>query len=166
MCLKKNGLKVAIHEDLFEVINTCRIQLGHAKTAHSHWLNLKDVWHGITEEYVQVLLNLCPVCQSNTKKIVAKQVPLKMILSPTIGHRTQVDLIDMISRETKGGYKWILRYVDHHSGKSDVRASKDKTAAHIAPIIIRIMASTLVPCILQSDNRGEFLGETVAAVNR
>jgi hypothetical protein len=106
------------------------------------------------EEYVQVLLNLCPVCQSNPKKIVAKQVTLKMT---TIGHRAQVD--------TKGGYKWILRYIDHHSETSDVGASKDKTAAHIAPIIIRIMALTLIPCILQSYNGGEFLGETVA-VNR
>eukprot|EP00804_Cyclotella_cryptica_P010559 CCRYP_018798-RA/>CCRYP_018798-RA protein AED:0.45 eAED:0.45 QI:0/-1/0/1/-1/0/1/0/94 len=42
----------------------------------------------------------------------------------------------------------------------------EKAAAEVAPVIIRIMASTLVPSILQSDNGGEFLGETVRVVNR
>jgi len=45
-------------------------------------------------------------------------------------------------------------------------ATKSKTAAEIAPVVIRIMASMLVPNILHSDNGGEFLGETVKAVNR
>ena len=45
-------------------------------------------------------------------------------------------------------------------------ATKSKTAQEIAPVVIRIMASTLVPNILQSDNGGVFLGETLKAVNR
>jgi hypothetical protein len=59
-----------------------------------------------------------------------------------------------------------VRYQDHHSGKSDVGATKTKNAAEIAHVVIRIMASTLVPNILQPDNGGEFLGETLKAVNR
>ncbi len=48
----------------------------------------------------------------------------------------------------------------------DVGATKSETAQEIAPVVIRLMASTLVPNILQSDNGGEFLGETLKAVNR
>jgi hypothetical protein len=83
-----------------------------------------------------------------------------------IGHCAQVDLIDMSSCETDEGYKWIVQYRDHHSGKCDVGATKEKTAVEVAPVIIRIMASTLVPSILQSNNGGGFLGKTVKAVNR
>eukprot|EP00804_Cyclotella_cryptica_P007981 CCRYP_016015-RA/>CCRYP_016015-RA protein AED:0.24 eAED:0.20 QI:0/-1/0/1/-1/0/1/0/44 len=43
---------------------------------------------------------------------------------------------------------------------------KTKTAAENVPVVIRIMASTIVPSILQSDNGGEFLGETLQAVNK
>ena len=42
----------------------------------------------------------------------------------------------------------------------------EASAAETAPVIIRIMVSMLVPNILQSDNGGEFLGETIKAVNR
>eukprot|EP00804_Cyclotella_cryptica_P013319 CCRYP_019812-RA/>CCRYP_019812-RA protein AED:0.05 eAED:0.05 QI:0/-1/0/1/-1/1/1/0/72 len=72
----------------------------------------------------------------------------------------------MTSNETEEGFKWILRYRSHHSGKCDVGAMKGKTAAERAPVVIRIMASTLIPNILQSDNGGEFLGETLEMVNR
>eukprot|EP00804_Cyclotella_cryptica_P026201 CCRYP_009787-RA/>CCRYP_009787-RA protein AED:0.05 eAED:0.02 QI:0/-1/0/1/-1/0/1/0/72 len=72
----------------------------------------------------------------------------------------------MTSNETEDGFKWIVRYRDHHSGKCDVGATKGKTAAEIAPVVIRIMASTLIPNILQSDNGREFLGETLEMVNR
>ena len=74
--------------------------------------------------------------------------------------------MDMTSCETEDGYKWIVRYRDHHSGKCDVGATKNKTSAEIAPVVIRNMASALVPSILQSDNGGEFLGKTLKAVNR
>eukprot|EP00804_Cyclotella_cryptica_P017140 CCRYP_003367-RA/>CCRYP_003367-RA protein AED:0.05 eAED:0.02 QI:0/-1/0/1/-1/0/1/0/72 len=72
----------------------------------------------------------------------------------------------MCSCETDDGYNWIVRYRDHHSGKCDVGATKGKTAAEVAPVVIRIMASNLIPNILQSDNGGEVLGETIKAVNR
>eukprot|EP00804_Cyclotella_cryptica_P031360 CCRYP_012179-RA/>CCRYP_012179-RA protein AED:0.10 eAED:0.28 QI:0/0/0/1/1/1/2/0/63 len=48
----------------------------------------------------------------------------------------------------------------------DVGATKGKTAVEVAPVVIRIMASILVPSILQSDNGGEFLGKTLRAVNQ
>eukprot|EP00804_Cyclotella_cryptica_P001560 CCRYP_003764-RA/>CCRYP_003764-RA protein AED:0.06 eAED:0.01 QI:0/-1/0/1/-1/0/1/0/69 len=67
----------------------------------------------------------------------------------------------MCSCETDDGYNWIVRYRDHHSWKCDVGVTKGKTAAEVAPVVICIMASNLIPNILQSDNGGEFLGETI-----
>jgi hypothetical protein len=140
--------------------------MGHARTARNILLELKNSWFGITAADVQLVIDLCPTCIGNTSRIKVSQTPLKMLFSPTIGHRAQVDLIDMTSNETEDGFKWIVHYRDHHSGKCDICATKGKTAAEIAPVVIRIMASTLIPNILQSDNGGEFLGETLAMINR
>eukprot|EP00804_Cyclotella_cryptica_P019759 CCRYP_009665-RA/>CCRYP_009665-RA protein AED:0.39 eAED:-0.54 QI:0/0/0/0.33/1/1/3/0/338 len=140
--------------------------MGHARTARNILTSLKESWFGITQADVQLVIDLCPVCVGNTSRIRTSQTPLKMIFSPTIGHRAQVDLIDMCSNETQDGYKWIVRYRDHHSGKCDVGATKGKTAEEVAPVIKRIMASNLVPNVLQSDNGGEFLGETVKMLNK
>jgi hypothetical protein len=41
--------------------------------------------------------------------------PLKMIISETIGSRAQVDLIDYTQKPDED-FKWVLCYVDHHSG--------------------------------------------------
>eukprot|EP00804_Cyclotella_cryptica_P006319 CCRYP_010160-RA/>CCRYP_010160-RA protein AED:0.43 eAED:0.43 QI:0/0/0/0.5/1/1/2/0/569 len=167
-CLRhrQTGCRVAIYEDLFDVIRDAHVGMGHARTARNILLELKNSWFGITAADVQLVIDLCPTCIGNTSRIKTSQTPLKMLFSPTIGHRAQVDLVDMTSNETEDGFKWIVRYRDHHSGKCDVGATKGKTAAEVAPVVIRIMASTLIPNILQSDNGGEFLGETVAMVNR
>ncbi len=41
--------------------------------------------------------------------------PLKTIISETIGSRAQVDLIDYTQKPDED-FKWVLCYVDHHSG--------------------------------------------------
>ena len=69
----------------------------------------------------------------------------------------------MSSAETEDRYKWIIRYQYHHLGKYDV---KEKRAVVIAPVAICIVASNLISNILQSGNGGEFLSETIKAVNR
>ena len=163
---RETGVRVAIYEDMFEVMYDAHVGMGHARTARNILNELKNEWFGIIQADVQLVVDLCPNCVGNTSRIRTSQTPLKMLFSPTFGHRAQVDLVDMSFCETDDGYKWIVRYRDHHSGKCDVGATKSKTAQEIAPVVIRIMASTLVPNILQSDNGGEFLGETLKAVNR
>ncbi len=44
---------------------------------------------------------------------------LQFIFSETIGSHAQVDLIDF-SRRPGGPFKWVLHYVDHHSGFAHV----------------------------------------------
>ncbi len=149
---RDTGLRVAIYEDMFDVIHGAHVGMGHAQTARNILNELKNEWFGITQADVQLLIDLCPTCVGNTNRIKTNQTPLKMLFSPTNGHRAQVDLVDMSSCETEEGYKWIVHYRDHQSGKSDVDATKMKTAAEIAPVVIRIMSSMLVPNILQLDN--------------
>ncbi len=89
--------------------------------------------------------------------------PLKMIISNTIGVRAQMDLIDYRRKECLG-YRWILRYVDHHSGFSHVAALKNKTAKQTGRALGRIMSTAVIPEILQSDNGSEFLGKCIQYV--
>ena len=76
-----------------------------------------------------------------------------------------MDLIDMTSQQDPDGYCWILRLVDHLSGFGAVRALKSKTSEECAIAIIQILCSFPDFDILQSDNGGEFLGETVKILN-
>ena len=105
------------------------------------------------------------ICASTRRKITAKQRPLKMILSETIGKRAQMDLIDMSSQQDPDGYKWILRLIDHLSGHGHVRPLFTKTALECGTAIIQILSSSIDYDILQSDNGGEFLGKTIELVN-
>lgn len=163
----KNGecLKVATKERMFEIIMEEHVALGHAKDARNTYKRIKETWYGITREDIQLAVNLCPICFGTQAKINAKQMPLKMILSLTIGSRAQMDLIDMTSQQDPDGYCWILRLVDHLSGFGAVRALKSKTSEEYAIAIIQILCSFPDFDILQSDNGGEFLGETVKILN-
>jgi hypothetical protein len=89
--------RVVIYEDMFNVILDAHLSMGHARTARNILNSLKETWFGITQRDIQILIDLCPTCVGNTSRIRAKQTPLKMIFSPTIGHRAQVDLVDMSS---------------------------------------------------------------------
>eukprot|EP00804_Cyclotella_cryptica_P012261 CCRYP_013846-RA/>CCRYP_013846-RA protein AED:0.89 eAED:0.89 QI:0/0/0/0.5/1/1/2/0/334 len=109
-CLRhrQTGCRVAIYEDLFDVIRDAHVGMGHARTARNILLELKNSWFGITAADVQLVIDLCPTCIGNTSRIKTSQTPLKMLFSPTIGHRAQVDLVDMTSNETEDGFKWIV----------------------------------------------------------
>ncbi len=65
-----------------------------------------------------MFLQLCPYCCPATQKKSKNKVPLKMILTPRIGHQTQIDLID-IGALANNATRNILRYVNHLSGFLD-----------------------------------------------
>lgn len=142
------------------------IESGHGIDSRRIHQLISKTWYGITREDVELAVGLCPICiASQTRKITAKQKPLKMILSVTVGKRAQMDLIDMTSQQDPGGYCWILRLVDHHSGFGATKPLKSKTSKECAIAIIEILSFFPDFDILQSDNGGEFLGETVKYVN-
>ena len=150
---------------MFDIIHKAHRKLGHPRGSRSQYTHIKGEWYGITEEFVKVYIGLCPTCASTRRKITAKQRPLKMILSKTIGKRGQMDLIDMSSQQDPDGYKWILRLIDHLSGHGHVRPLFTKTALECGTAIIQILSSSIDFDILQSDNGGEFLGKTIELVN-
>jgi hypothetical protein len=86
--------------------------------------------------------------------------PLKMIILNTIGKRTQMDLINYRQRACLG-YHWILQFVDHHSGFAHVAPLKRKTAKQRGRALARILSSTCIPEILQSDNGSDFLDKCI-----
>jgi hypothetical protein len=67
------------------------------------------------ESLKPMVVDLCPTYVGNTSRFHMSQTPLKMLFSPTIGHRAQVYLVDISSCETNEEYKWIVHYWDHHS---------------------------------------------------
>jgi len=81
-----------------------------------------------------------------------KQNPLKMILSMEAGSRFQMDLVEM---PYFNGYNYILRVVDHLSKFGYVYPLKTKTSEEVGKSLLCILATSIMPRILQSDNGGE-----------
>ncbi len=81
-----------------------------------------------------------------------KQNPLKMILSTEAGSRFQMDLVEM---PYFNGYNYILRVVDHLSKFGYVYPLKIKTSEEVGKSLLCILATSIMPRILQSDNGGE-----------
>eukprot|EP00986_Skeletonema_menzelii_P013924 scaffold8621_cov87-Skeletonema_menzelii.AAC.1 len=90
------NLRVATKEQTFTIImeDHNHIALAHAKDTRKIHARIATTWYGITREDVTSVLHLCPICMASQTKITAKQRPLKMILSGTVGSRGQMDLID------------------------------------------------------------------------
>jgi hypothetical protein len=74
-----------------------------------------------------------------------------------------VDLIDYRRKECLG-YRWILQFVDHHSGFSHVAALKRKTTQQRERALVRFMSTAAIPEILISDNDSEFLDKCIQYV--
>jgi len=78
--------------------------------------------------------------------------PLKMILSKSCGHRFQMDLIEM---PPCGEHNYILRVVDHLSKFGYVHPLKSRTSLEVGNALVTVIATSMTPRILQSDNGGE-----------
>jgi hypothetical protein len=147
-----------VYERFYDIIKSAHVQLGHARDPRKVYNHIKEDWYGVTEKACQIFISLCPECLPVTRITTkAKMNPLNMIMSDTIGRRAQIDLIDMRSQEYDG-YNWILRYRDHLSGYSHVALLFSKESIEVGFEVLKIMSSTVIPDILQSDNGGEFLG--------
>jgi hypothetical protein len=86
-----------------------------------------------------------------------------MILTPRVGHRAQIDLIDMGALSINGE-QYILCYVDHLSGFGHVHTSKSKVAEEVGVKLIQILSTAAIPEILQSDNGNGFLGKCIEII--
>jgi len=158
--------KVIWYEKIFDVIHEAHLSLSHATYSRTHKILIDKKWWVVPETAIKVYISLCPECLSTTQPPVAESLhPLKMMISSTIGKRAQMDLIDY-RRCPCLGYRWILRYVDHHSGFAHVAPLKRKTAKQTGRALVRIMAATVIPEVLQSDNGSEFLGRCKYYINK
>jgi hypothetical protein len=171
LCRKmKKGppLPVVVTENLHSIILQYHlVDNGHAKSARNQHTAICKEYYGVALKEVQLFIDLCPTCLASKNKISAKMQPLKMMLSPTIGKRLQMDLIDMTScPDPVTGDTWILMLADHHSGYGECDAMQSKEAAETGPKVVRAMTHLPEYDILQSDNGGEFLGHTVKYVNK
>jgi len=86
---------VTTYEDLFDVTKQAHVSLSHARDIKKNKCKLDEVYYSIPESCIKEFLNLCPYCVPSRTKKEQQKVPLKMILTPRIGHHAQIDLIDM-----------------------------------------------------------------------
>ncbi len=121
--------KVLWYELAFDIIHQTHLKPSHSTYARTHKTTIDDVWWGLPENAVQLHINLCPDCVRSTMPPIAEQMnPLRMIISKTIGYRAQMDLV-VFRRKPDKGYRWILCYVDHHSGFVHVAYSQTMEAS-------------------------------------
>jgi hypothetical protein len=115
----------------------------HSTYARTHKTTIDNVWWGLSENAVQISIDLCPDYVQSTKPPVAEKMShLRVIISKTIGCWAQMELVNF-QRKPDKGYRWILCYVDHHSGFAHVACLKRKTSLLVGRALIKL-------CQLQS----------------
>jgi hypothetical protein len=156
-CLYRNNLIVTTYEDVFDVMKAAHVALGHARDIKKNKQRLDQEYYSIPESCIRKFLDLCPFCIPAETKRDKHKVPLKMILTPRVGHQAQIDLIDMGALAIDGT-RCILRYVDHLSGFLHAHPMRSKTAEECGINLLKILSTSVIPEIIQSDNGIEFLG--------
>jgi hypothetical protein len=159
-------LLVPAYEEIFNILKFHHTSLSHIKDFTKNKDEVDKIWYSIPKSCIKIFLNLCPICYSGSNPAwSSKQNPLKFIYSPRVGHRAQMDLIEM---ETQSciGYEHILHYTDHLSGFSYVAPLKSKLAKPIGMKLLKIFSTSIILEILQSDNGSEFLGKCIDLIKK
>ncbi len=162
-CLYRNNKLVTTYEDVFDVMKQAHVSLSHPRDIKKNKCKLDEVYYSIPESCIKEFLRLCPYCVPSRTKKEQHKAPLKMILTPRIGHRAQIDLIDMGALAIEG-VRYVLRYVDHLSGFSYVDTLKTKSAEEVGVKLLKILSTAVIPELLQSDNGNEFLGKCIEII--
>jgi hypothetical protein len=162
-CLYRKNLMVTTYKEVFDVMLSKHASLGHARDIKKNKAKLDQEYYLIPESCVKLFLQICPDCFPARQKKQNNKVPLKMILTPRIGHRAQIDLIDMGALAISGEH-CILWYVDHLSGFSYVHTLKSKAAEEVGVKLIQILSTEVVPEILQLDNGNGSLGKYIEII--
>ena len=58
-----SGRKVAVFENVFDIIDLAHHQIGHARDIRKNKGTVDSTWYGVPEQAVRVYLSLCPECQ-------------------------------------------------------------------------------------------------------
>ena len=86
---------------------------------------------------IQLLLDLCPICQETKGKKSKHKIIHKPIIPETVGVREQADLADLQLFEDNG-YKFILNSQDCFSKFIILRTLKTKTTVEVADCLMGI----------------------------
>jgi hypothetical protein len=158
--------KVPVYEELFNIIHQQHINSGHQRYSRPQKQQIDQLWFGVTDDCIKTYVALCPECLLLARVPKAEKLnSLKTILSPTIGSRAQMDLIDL-NRYRDGPYCWVLRYIDHHSGFSYVAPLTSKSSLVVGHELGRSLGTAVMPEILQSNTGTEFLGECIVLLKK
>ena len=152
---------VVCYEDLFETLYQAHLATNHQKE-RKMYNKLKESTCGICAEVCAIYLTGC-WCQQH-QPLISKERQLKPIITVGYNFRMQIDLIDMQSKPSKRGHKWILSMVDHGIKFALARPLFTKRAEEIAQVLLIIFLEQGAPRILQSDNGREFINAIIKAL--
>lgn len=151
---KLSGKKLLKQSDCALVLKQCHDQKQHCgrQTTIQH---IKAEFVYIPENIVVDYLKKCNICASRTA--LPKPVTGKAIYAKGVMHHVEVDLIDMSSRPD-GESKYIIHMQDHTSKYCWAKPLSSKHCSGVTRFIRNVFYTFGPPCILQSDNGGEFVG--------
>jgi hypothetical protein len=129
-CKSREPLLIPTFEEIFDIMCKAHNLLSHPRDYKKNEAELDRTYYSIPNQCIKLFLKLCPLCSPCRKRTAKSRAPLRMILSPTFGHRAQIDLIDMQTKAIHG-YKYILRYVGHLSGFAHVACCCTKSAQEV-----------------------------------
>lgn len=116
--------KVAYFEVIFDIIQEAHQQLARSRDPRKLKIHIDETWWGIPEIAVKCYRDLCPdFVKLKTPYKVESLDGSHLIISDVVGSRAQLYLIEY-PNSGDSTWKWILRYVDYHSGFSQVRKVK------------------------------------------
>ncbi|XP_023230700.1 KRAB-A domain-containing protein 2-like [Centruroides sculpturatus] len=135
-CSEGNIKYFILAEELYDIIDAAHRAVRRDRLLAETSLKYAN----ITKQMINLYLSMCVTCQEKkTKK-----------------ERCQVDLIDF-QTQPDGKFKFIMVYQDHLTKFILLRALESKQAEEVAYHLNDIFLTIGAPCILQSNNGGEFI---------
>ena len=159
-CLYFEGKKVIRKSELKDIVakeyNRCKGS-GARKIHHT----LKDIYHGLSEQAIQTLLNQDKAHNQRNTRFRNKAV-LRPIRAKDVQIRHQIDLIDMGRKGTvtfrSERYRYILTVEDVFSRFVWLRPLKKKSSLRVYNELKNIYREHGPPLVLQCDQGTEFKG--------
>lgn len=158
-------LRVIPLDEIFRTIEQEHNAIHH-QGVNKTWGEVADRYHGIPKRAVAWILKRCSVCHAHHPG--PRPIPLRAIVSQDVMERVQMDLIDMRSAPD-GDFFWILHIKDHFSKYCMLYPLRSQSGKDVVRCFLEWIAFLGPPCILQTDNGGEFVNraiETAAEQNQ
>ena len=125
--------------ELFDVILKVHEETLHRKH-NALYMGVSKVCANVSRDLTDLFCSLCPRCNTRVSFKPPAREGYRPILTPGMGIRLQIDMIDMQSCQD-GHYKWILTAIDHGTKWGHAWAMTSKRVRPDTPLLVRQRAA-------------------------